>query len=165
MKKIALGILLSTAMLFGADVSNKDCIEHLEDEIIQIVSSGVEGEQKQKAIEDLKLKMNNDFQYSCEKEFENEIKRLVHGKEKTKAKVYADTVPDKKESIQTADMNSQDCIDNFSAEVMNMIYSNPNNPNKHETKQIMHEVLHEKVQESCEEGFEQETKDIVHSKE
>lgn len=165
MKKIVICSLFCVALVFGAQEStNKDCIEHLEDEIIQIVTSGVEGEQKQRAIEELKLKMNNDYQYGCEKEFENEIKRLVHGEKQTEPKIYADKVKEAHEDIEPADLNTQDCIDNFSHEVMRIIYENPDNPNKDETKKIMHEVIHQKVQQSCEEGFEKETKDMVHNK-
>jgi hypothetical protein len=64
-----------------------------------------------------------------------------------------------------ADRNTENCIENFEAEVLRIINANPDNTNKGETQKIMHEIMSKKVEANCESEFEKETKEIVHTKE
>ncbi|WP_458700499.1 hypothetical protein ACKGJI_11735 [Sulfurospirillum sp. 1307] len=169
MKKIIVCSLISCSLLFSAEAiaqNNKGCVETLEDEIAKIVNSNIDDSQKKKAIEELKAKIYIDDHESCESEFQDEIKKIIFGEKKNDSQI-ATAIKEKtkelKESVQTADMNSQDCIENFEAEIRKIIDSNPNNLKKEETKNMMHELLHEKVKESCESEFEKDTKRIVNS--
>ena len=168
MKKIILGSLLACSVVFAAQAmstQDKGCIEDLENEVVKIVNSKIEDKQKQEAIKILKSRIKTDNHDTCESNFEDEIKRMVFGDKKVvPAEVIEKHAKKVKETADTADMNAQDCIDNFEAEVLKIINSNPNNIDKEKTRMIMHEIMHEKVVESCESEFEKETKKIVNTK-
>lgn len=168
MKKAIIGSLLTCSILFAAQtmsVEDKGCVENLENEIVRIVNSDVKTEDKQKAIEILKMEVRTDKHVTCESEFQDEIKRMVFGDKKVApAEMIKKHAKESKKNAKTADMNAQDCIENFEAEVLKIINSNPDNLDKEKTRQIMHEIMHEKVVESCESEFEEETKKMVHTK-
>ena len=168
MKKIIVNSLLACTIVFAAQsmsVEDKGCIEDLENEIVKIVNSKVEGNDKEQAIEILRARVITDDHDTCESNFEDEIKQMVFGDKKViPSEVIKKHAKESKESALTADMNAQDCIENFEAEVLKIINSNPNNVDKGKTQKIMHEIMHEKVIESCESAFEEETKKIVHTK-
>ena len=168
MKKIIIGSLLAYSIVFASQtmsVEDKGCVENLESEVVKIVNSDVKVEEKQKAIEVLKIKVKTDTHETCESEFENEIKKVVFGDKKVApAEMIKKHAKEAKKNAESADINAQDCIENFEAEVLKIINSNPENINKEKTKQIMHEIMHEKVVESCESEFEKDTKKIVNSK-
>jgi hypothetical protein len=168
MKKIILGSLLTCSVIFAAQAmstQDKGCIEDLENEVVKIVNSKVEKHEQEKAIKVLKVRIKTDNHDTCESNFENEIKKMVFGDKKVvPAEVIEKHAKEAKENAVTADMNAQDCIENFEAEVLKIINSNPNNPDKEKTRKIMHEIMHEKVVESCESEFEKDTKKIVNTK-
>jgi len=167
MKKIIIGSLLACSVIFAAQamsVGDKGCIEDLENEVVKIVNSKIDGDDQQKAIEILKTRVATDTHETCESKFEDEIKQMVFGDKKViPAEVIEKHAKDEKKNATTADMNAQDCIENFEAEVLKIINSDPNNMDKEKTRRIMHEIMHEKVVESCESEFEEETKKIVHT--
>jgi hypothetical protein len=168
MKKIIVSSLLTCSIIFAAQsmsVADKGCIEDLENQVVKIVNSKVEGNEKKQEIEILKGRVETDTHETCESSFEDEIKKMVFGDKKiAPAEVIEKHAKDSKEAADTADINAQDCIENFEAEVLKIINSNPNNIDKDKTKRIMHEIMHEKVVESCESAFEEETKKMVHEK-
>jgi len=168
MKKIIVSTLLACSVLFAAQsmsVTDKGCIEDLESEVVKIVNSKLDGNEKKQEIELLKGKVATDTHETCESSFGDEIKKIVFGDKKIEAsKVIEKHAKEAKKDAATADMNAQDCIDNFEAEVLKIINSNPSNIDKETTKKIMHEIIHEKVVESCESEFEAETKKIVNEK-
>ncbi len=168
MKKIIVSSLLMCSIIFAAQsmsVADKGCIEDLENQVVKIVNSKVEGNEKKQEIEILKGRVETDTHETCESSFEDEIKKMVFGDKKiAPAEVIEKHAKDSKEAADTADINAQDCIENFEAEVLKIINSNPNNIDKDKTKRIMHEIMHEKVVESCESAFEEETKKMVHEK-
>jgi len=168
MKKVVLSLILSCSFVFSAEVSNTieaGCIETLEQDIIKIVNSGVEGEEQQKAIKILKIKIDKGNTSNCESEFSDEIKSILYGNNKTTPAIstYKKTKKVDDGTILT-NTSSENCIENFEAEVLKIINSNPENPDKDLTKKIMHEVMKDKVEENCENEFEKETKEIVYSK-
>lgn len=168
MKKIIVSLLLMCSVVFAAQsmsVADKGCIEDLENEVVKIVNSKVDGEERQKVIDILKGRVSTDTHETCESSFEDEIKKIVFGDKKTEPSemIKKHAEKSKKEAL-TADINAQDCIENFEAEVLKIINSNPDNMDKDKTKRIMHEIMHEKVVESCEAAFEEETKKMVHEK-
>lgn len=168
MKKVVISSLLVCSVVFATQtmsVEDKGCVENLENEIVKIVNSDVKSEDKQKAIEVLKIQVRTDKHVTCESEFQDEIKRMVFGDKKVApAEMIKKHAKESKKNAKTADMNAQDCIDNFEAEVLKIINSNPENLDKTKTREIMHEIMHEKVVESCESEFEEETKKKVHTK-
>ena len=168
MKKVIISSLLCCSVIFAAEsmsIEDKGCIENLENEIVKIVNSDIKKEDKQKAIESLKIKVKTDNHVTCESEFQEEIKKMVFGDKKVApAKMIENHAKKSKQNSESADMNAQDCIENFEAEVLKIINSNPEDYNKEKTKQIMHEIMHDKVVESCESEFEKDTKTIVNSK-
>jgi len=167
MKKVIIGSLITCSILFATQimsVEDKGCVENLENEVVKIVNSTVENEEKQKAIEVLKLQVKTNKHVTCESEFQDEIKKMVFGNKKiAPAEMIEKHAKESKKNAVTANINAQDCIENFEAEVLKIINSNPDNIDKEKTKQIMHEIMHEKVVESCESEFEKETKKIVNS--
>lgn len=168
MKKVIISSLLTCSVIFAAQTmttEEKGCVENLESEIVKIVNSDIDSHEKQKAIDVLKTKVQIDAQDGCESEFQEEIKRMVFGDKKPSASQMVESHVKKiKEIPESADMNAQDCIDNFEAEVLKIINSNPDNKNKDKTQKILHEIMHEKVVESCESEFEKDTKEIVNKK-
>jgi len=168
MKKVIIGSLFMCSVLFAAQtmsVEDKGCVENLENEIVKIVNSDAKPEDKQKAIEVLKIQVRTDKHVTCESEFQDEIKKMVFGDKKVApAEMIKKHAKESKKNAKTADMNAQDCIENFEAEVLKIINSNPDDLDKEKTRQIMHEIMHEKVVESCESEFEAETKEIVNTK-
>lgn len=168
MKKIVVGLLLASSIIFASQsmsVADKGCIEDLENQVVKIVNSKVEGDKQKQEIEILKGRVETDTHETCESSFEDEIKKMVFGDKKIEpAEVIKKHAKESKKGAATADMNAQDCIDNFEAEVLKIINSNPNNTDKIKTKKIMHQIMHEKVVESCESAFEEETKKAVHKK-
>lgn len=168
MKKIIIGSFLTCSIILATStmsVEDKGCVENLENEVVKIVNSNIKNEEKQKAIEVLKIQVKTDKHVTCESEFQEEIKRIVFGDKKiAPAKMIEEHAKKSKKNAATADINAQDCIENFEAEVLKIINSNPKDLNKEKTKQIMHEIMHEKVVESCESEFEKDTKKIVNSK-
>jgi hypothetical protein len=167
MKKVIIGSLFMCSVLFAAptmSVEDKGCVENLENEIVRIVNSDAKPEDKQKAIEVLKIQVRTDKHVTCESEFQDEIKKMVFGDKKVApAEMIKKHAKESKKNAKTADMNAQDCIENFEAEVLKIINSNPDDLDKEKTRQIMHEIMHEKVVESCESEFEAETKEIVNT--
>jgi len=167
-KKIIASSLLACSVIFAAQsmsLADKGCIEDLESEVVKIVNSKVQGDEKKQEIEILKGRVETDTHETCESSFEDEIKKMVFGDKKIEpSEVITKHAQDSKKAANTADMNAQDCIENFEAEVLKIINSNPENDDKAKTRKIMHEIMHEKVVESCESAFEEETKKIVHEK-
>jgi len=168
MKNIIISSLLICSVAFSAqNMSTEEagCIQDLENEVVKIVNSEVKQQEQVKAIEALKGRINTDTHETCESSFEHEIQQIVFGDKKIEAAevIEKHAKKAKKNSTET-DMNAQDCIDNFEAEVLKIINSNPDNINKDKTQQVMHEIMHEKIVESCETEFEAETKKIVHTK-
>lgn len=168
MKKIVVSLLLANSVIFAAEsmsIADKGCIEDLENQVVQIVNSKIEGNEKKQEIEILKGRVETDTHETCESSFEDEIKKMVFGDKKiAPSEVIKKHAKESKKAAVTADINAQDCIDNFEAEVLKIINSNPDNVDKVKTRKIMHEIMHEKVVESCETAFEEETKKMVHEK-
>jgi len=168
MKKIIVGSFLTCSIIFAAStmsVEDKGCVENLENEVVKIVNSNVKDEEKQKAVEVLKVQVKTDTHASCESEFQEEVKKIVFGDKKVApAEMIEKHAKQSKKDAETADLNAQDCIENFESEILKIINSNSKNINKEKTRQIMHEIMHEKVVESCESEFEKDTKKIVNSK-
>jgi hypothetical protein len=168
MKKIIISLLFVYSTVFATQamsVADKSCVENLENEIVKIVNSKSAEEEEQKAIEILKAKVKTDSHQTCESEFQEEIKNLVFGDKKVlPSEMIEKHAKEIKKNAKTANINAQDCIENFEAEVLKIIQSNPNNNDKEKTKKIMHEIMHEKVKASCESAFEEETKKMVHPK-
>jgi len=168
MKKIIVCSLLVCSTIFASQsisIEDKGCVENLENEIVKIVNSDIKKEEKQKAIEILKIQVKTDNHITCESEFQEEIKKMVFGDKKINtSKIIEKHAKQSRKNAESADINAQDCIENFEAEVLKIINSNPKNQNKEKTRQIMHEIMHEKVVESCESEFENETKKMVNDK-
>lgn len=174
MKRFILSSLVACSIVFAAgsmSVEDKSCVENLENEVVKIVNSKSDGVEQQKAIEILKTKVKIDSHETCETEFQEEIKRLVFGKQKiVSPELLPSEVIEKhakkiKENAATSNINAQGCIESFESEVMQIINSNSDNFDKEKTKRIMHEIMHERVKASCESAFEEEVKKIVNSKE
>jgi len=168
MKRTIVSLALLCSVMFATDTvssEGKDCIGNLEKEVVQIVNSDITYGDKQKAIDSLKIKIETKADDSCESDFEKEVKRMVFGDKKVvPSEAIEEYAKKTKKTAEVADINSQDCIENFEAEVLKIINSNPDNKNINETHKIMHAILHDKVVESCESEFEKETKKIVNSK-
>jgi len=168
MKKIIISSLLTCSVVFAAQPmtsEEKGCVENLESEVVKIVNSDVNTQEKQKAIDVLKAKVHIDAQDGCESKFQEEVKRIVYGDKKpSTSKMIENHIKKIKKNPEVADINAQDCIDNFESEVLKIVNSNPDNQNKTKTKKILHEVMHEKIVESCESEFERDTKKIVNKK-
>ncbi|WP_024954427.1 hypothetical protein [Sulfurospirillum arcachonense] len=157
MKKIIITLCLTCLVLFASDTVSSDdnnCVETIESEVVKIVHSKANGEEKQKAIDLLKKRVSTNNHDTCESQLQEEIKRLVFGDKKVEPNsIVKKHIKKIKANVDTADMNAQDCIANFEAEVIKIINSNPNNSDKEKTKQIMHEIMHESVKENCESEF------------
>ncbi|WP_297441086.1 hypothetical protein [Sulfurimonas sp.] len=168
MKKLILGSILTASFLFASSTiqnNDKGCIENLESEVVKIVNSDMPQNKKQKEIESIKVTIQEGVDGACESNFEDEIRKIIYGNQKKLTKkVIIKHAKKAQKKTEDADINAQDCIENFEAEVLKIINSNPNNKNIEETKQIMHEIMHKKVVESCESEFEAETKKIVNGK-
>lgn len=167
MKKILLSVLFVSSFLMAADaksVAAQGCIENLEKDVIEIVNSGVQGNDRQKAIDVLKIKIEKDYQNNCEKDFENQIKNIVNNDKNTTIYNKPVNAPVKMANkSKPTDIDSENCIDNFEAEVLKIINSNPTNADKEETKKIMQEIMRKKIEANCESEFEKETKNKVYS--
>ncbi len=168
MKKVIISSLLTCSVIFAAQTmtsEEKGCVENLESEIVKIVNSDVASHEKQKAIDELKTKVEIGAQEDCESEFQADIKKMVFGDKKpSTSQMVKNHVKKIKESPEAADMSAKDCVDNFEAEVLKIVNSNPNNSNKDETHKVLQEIMHDKVVESCESEFEKDTKEIVNKK-
>ena len=168
MKKIIVTSLFACSIVFAAQTMNsedKGCVENLESEIVKIVNSDADSTERQKAIDELKTKVEIGAQEDCESEFQAEVQKIVFGNKKPSASQMVESHVKKiKESPEAVDMSAKDCVDNFEAEVLKIINSNPSNSKKNKTHKILHEIMHDKVVESCESEFEKETKEIVNKK-
>lgn len=168
MKKVFAGLVLTYSVIFAAQsmsTEDKGCVENLENEIVKIINSDIENDKKQEAIEVLKIRVKNDNHATCESEYQEEIKKMVFGNKKiAPTDVIKKHAKQIKENSKYTNASTEDCIESFEQEILNIINANPNDLNKEKTQLIMHEIVHDQIVESCESEFEQETKKIVNSK-
>lgn len=117
MKKVALGALLVTSLLFGVD-NTKDCVEEFQNEILNLVNADVPKDEKEKALKDIYKNIDE----AC------------------------DTIPKKegKKSLAKDDKGVEDCIEEFENDIMKILLTKPEAGEKKKAIKDIYKTYEEK---------------------